>query len=346
MATPGCERPRLAPAESSFDPALVAPSTQVWELLEALGEPPPVHRLGSVTAKRIDAGRKLVDEGRAPHPVTGKPGAKLSSYFFCGECHPGGKTTRHPAQFSDPEARLAFAVEKDLPLLAASTFAGIVNRESYFGGDHAERYLPPIEAGAGLAEAIRFCSVELARGREPEPWETEAILAYFWSLEWSLSDLGYTGADLAEMKRRSLNPSEHLALIAEIRERFPAAATATYGEVPANPADGYPVDRSPSPDNGRAIWERACLNCHDAEGASEHYFGDKASTWNSLRERFDSGEPSAYHLIRVGTFPEKAKGSWMPNFPIEKLADAQIEDLRAYVESRAEESRAGKEKDQ
>lgn len=303
-----CEDPQLRLNPSAFDPTKVNDSTPVREVLLGLGKEPNHLPPAAPTEEQIEAGKALTAKGQAE--LLG--GKKLSAYFYCLDCHG-----------SSPDQRLP-----------ASPFAGLVNREIFFNGAAADRYGASSKAQTNLEEAIQFCSVEIARGRELENAEMDAVLAYLWSLELKISNLAYSGADLAELKRRSINPDERTAIAAELRDRFPVASTVTKGELPADPAEGYVIESAADPERGARIWSGTCLHCHGAEGASEHFFGDKVSTWKSLSEKFAiEGEDSLYHRLRNGTFDQETTAAHMPMFPIERLSDAEIEDLRAYIES-------------
>lgn len=339
LGSSGCERPRLAAAKSPVDPSFLVPEAQVSDVLIRLGATIPVQAPGQNGHEWIAAGKEIVHLGKSDHPETGVPGERISAYFYCADCHNSGREEADLATISDPLAKAKFAVERDLSLLPGSTFAGMVNRTSWYNGDYAKKYRfsPSVRAArTDLRKAIELCSRECSQGRNPEPWEMEAMMAYFWSLGWTLDDLGFTNADLAETKRRALNPEEHETLAAEIRSRFAAAAPATFGDLPADPVAGYAIERDPDPEAGGVVWEHSCLHCHGAEGASEHYFGDKLDTWTELARKFraPSGK-SLYGLIRIGTEPKEGKRPYMPNFTQEKLSDGQIEDLRAFIEKKA-----------
>lgn len=322
-----------------IDPTAISPETPVWELLVALGETAPEHIREGFTEAQVQRGYELVTSGKTPHPETGILTERLSAYFYCTDCHTSVREESSLRSLSDPEAKIAYATENGLPLLPGTTFAGIVNRSSWYNGDYARKYRfsPSVRrARKSLTAAIILCTEQCSQGRSPETWEVEAMLAYFWSLQWKLGDLGLRGADIAEWKRRAINPDEHETLRQEIRARFVSASPATFGAMPEDPVAGYQVDSPPSPDRGKQVWERTCLHCHGAEGASEHFFGDKEATWKSLSRKFrTASSKSVYGYLRLGTHPEDEKKAYMPNYTRERLSDQQIEDLRSYIEERA-----------
>lgn len=341
-----CEKPQLASREPSLDVTKISEESSVSDLLHALGDPQPAHKLQQTSPEMVETGRQLVFTGKANNPGSGIPGERISHYFYCTDCHNTVREDPDLANLGDPAAKLAYAREHDIPLLQATTFAGIVNRESWYNGDYAKKYklsLAVRAARSDLKKAIELCSRECSQGRDPEGWEMNAMLAYFWSLQWTIGDLGYTATDLSELKRRAINPDEHASLIGEIKSRYALASPATFGSIPEDPKAGYPTDREPDLEAGQAIFELSCLHCHGADGASEHYFGDKPDVWESLDRKFGTpSEKSVYGYLRLGTHPEKDKHPYMPNYTKERLSDTQIEDLRAYIGAKA---RADQEKE-
>ena len=337
-----CQRPQLSKPRPAIDPSQITEGMAVLDLLLLLGEEKPEHYLDQPSEKLIEVGKEIIFTGKTTHPETGQETVRISDYFYCTDCHTTSPETSNLSSVADPVARLDFLQEQEQPLVPGSTFAGMVNRETWYNGDYAKKYRfsPSVQAARNnLRKAIELCSRECSQGRDPESWETEAMLAYFWSLQWKVADLGFTGADLAELKRRALNQAEHAAITEDIRNRYAIAAPATFGEMPEDSKAGYPVEREVDVEKGRIVFQRSCLHCHGADGASEYFFGDKVATWEKLARRFQSpSKKSLYGLIRLGTKPEKDKRPYMPNFTKERLSDEQIEDLRAYIEKQTGES--------
>lgn len=308
--------------------------TPVAEVLGFLGEGEFPHSVPTSDEEIIREGATLVFEGRL---TNGKRGTTplISHYFRCTDCH---NTVREDPliSLSDPEQRLAYALEKDLPLLPASSFAGIVNRETWFNGDYLD-LIDPIPGGSSarssLTEAIDFCARVFARGRSLEEWEAKAILSYFWTLQWKVKDLDLTGEELADWKRRSLISADRAALVSEIQSRFVFRSPATFGDLPTDPESGYSIDREPDPLVGRMVFQQGCLHCHDpAEGAADTYFRDSDKFHRELSLKFlQDSEDSVYGHIRRGTFQVGAEGLYMPRFSTERLSDFQIESLKTYL---------------
>ncbi|MAS92592.1 MAG: hypothetical protein CMO55_05285 [Verrucomicrobiales bacterium] len=335
-----CEKPRLAERGPALDVTTISETTPVSELLKSLGDPAPSHEVQATSPELVEAGKQLIFTGKATNPLTNEIGERISAYFYCSDCHNTVREDSDLANISDPAAKLAYARENEIPLLQGSTFAGVVNRESWYNDDYAEKYklsLAVRAARSDLKKAIELCSSECSQGRAPEGWEMNAMLAYFWSLQWTIGDLGYTATELSELKRRALNPDEHATLISELKSRYAQSSPATFGKMPEDATAGFPTNREPDLEAGEAIWNLSCMHCHGADGASEHYFGDKEDTWKSLSRKFGSdSKKSVYGYIRLGTHPEDGKQPYMPNYTKERLSDSQIEDLRAFISSKAD----------
>ncbi|MDF1658320.1 MAG: cytochrome c [Verrucomicrobiales bacterium] len=323
-----CEEPRLSSREKNFDPAGVSDATSLQELLAGLGVNLPTQPPDSIADGQVDDGRALVFQGRLPD----REDQKLSAYFYCADCHSTERETHNLAEYNDPLAKLAYAIEKDIVMLPAPSLAGIVNREGYFQSESAERFGAEKAVLNDLPAAIQFCSTTIARGRELDETELEAILAYLWSLEWRIGDLGFRGADLAELKRRALNPDEHRLIAEELKALYPLFTQSTVGVIPEDSFAGFDRKTDPDLESGAAVWLRSCIHCHGAGGASEHYFGDKPSTWRALQNAFREG--LLYEHLRQGTFSKESRTAHMPSFSREKLSDAQVENLRAYIETK------------
>ncbi len=310
-------------------------ATPVAEVLIYLGERPPAHYVPDPAEGQIRAGEQLVLEGR----LRGESGAatpRLSAYFRCTDCHNVQREDPDLTDLADPDAKLAYAVEHGIPLLQASTFAGMVNRESWYNGDNSRKHwysLGVLKARSSLKGAIEHCCSHCAQGRKPEDWEMEAMLAYFWSLQWTIGDLGITAETLADWRRRAAPGADHEELIAEIKSHYATRSPATFGTMPDDAEQGFPMDRDPDPAIGEQVFRTACLHCHDpAEGAAETWFRDDERTRAYFKRRFPLGtRSSVYGHIRLGTRPDRDEKLYMPNFTMERLSDYQIESLRAFL---------------
>ncbi|MFT5469941.1 MAG: mono/diheme cytochrome c family protein/predicted Ser/Thr protein kinase [Verrucomicrobiales bacterium] len=327
-----------SPDAAGFVPPAAAEwsaETPVMHVLAALGDDLPAHFVANPDPDTVQTGRDLAYNGKAIGP-DGQMSARISAYFVCTDCHNTSRETRSLVSISDPLENLAYAVEHDIPLLQGTTFAGIVNRESWYNDGYASKYKfsPTVQlARKSLRKATLLCAQECSQGRELEEWEEQAILAYYTSLQWTLGDLDLTGAELADLKRRALDSKNHQQLLADLRSRYALKSPATFAEGPADPKAGFPVSIAPDPSRGEQVWRQSCLHCHGAEGAGD-YFKDEPDGYAKLARKFPTpSKKGLYGLIRLGTHPEEGKRLYMPNFTRERLSDQQIEDLRAFFEA-------------
>ncbi|MEM1441161.1 MAG: cytochrome c [Verrucomicrobiota bacterium] len=322
-----CEEPESAAGiATDRNPASISDATPLEDFLLLVGAETKPRPAGSQDPGLAEAGRNLIYEGRLPSAE----GQRLSEYFYCADCHSSEREMAILNSEGSASEHLDFAVAKELALQPAPSFAGVSNRLGFFESEMAKTLDPPKEANSSLEGAVQFCATTIAKGRELNPVEVQSVIAYLYSLEWRIGDLGFRGADLAELKRRALNPREHRFIREEMLQRFPARTIATPGEPPSDPLAGYSIEETPDPSRGNEIWAQACLQCHDAEGASPHFFGDRDSTYRKLLSLFEDG--TVYRYIREGS--GAGSGIQMPSFPKEKLGDKEIEDLRAFIRNR------------
>ena len=307
---------------SSSPPFAVTNETTVSDFLESLGLETKNSPPGADDPGLIKAGEELVLTGRLPNAS----GQRLSSYFYCADCHHSHR--EHSELRPIPERDfLEHAVANDLPLLPASSFAGITNREGHFKNEIAALYEPTDAAQLNLEDAVQFCSTEIARGRRLNAVEMQALLAYLHSLEWRINDLGIRGADLSELKRRAINPREHRKIGEDISSRFPSQVIASVDREDNSSETLTALD--PNPQRGQQIWSAACLHCHGAEGASQHFFSNRKSTWKKLAVLVEDGSVARH--IRGKTETKNDSVVVMPPFPLEKLSQKDIKDLETFL---------------
>jgi len=113
--------------------------TPVQELLFTLTGSRSQHYIENLTEDQILAGETLVRNGR----LKGSKGAstpRISHYFQCPDCHNAVREDAVLTDISNPAAKLGYTVGNDIPLLQGSTFAGTVNRESWYNDDYARKY--------------------------------------------------------------------------------------------------------------------------------------------------------------------------------------------------------------
>ncbi len=174
---------------SSLKKVIFSKETSVYKVLTSLGQPIVKHQLDSTSAQLIQTGKELVTQGYSTNP-NGRKSKRISKHFVCTSCH---NTQREDPDLRDalnPESRLQYCKENDLPFLQGTTLWGIVNRESWYNDDYIQKYGDLVtKARYDLKEAVQLCAKECSQGRVLKQWEEKAILAYLWSIEIKLSDL-------------------------------------------------------------------------------------------------------------------------------------------------------------
>ena len=305
--------------------------SKLSETLFSLGFTKPNHFINYST-EQVEQGKELVYEGRTIGP-DGKQSRFISKYYNCLSCHNTVKEDPNPA-VSDPEARLDYAIQNDIPFLQATTFRGIVSRESFYNGDYEKKYGDLVEpARNNLREAIQLCAVQCAQGRKLESWELEAILAYFWTIDYTLAELNLSDDELFQLNYASERGRERQA-IDLLRTKYLKASPATFVSAPQNLKKGYEAKGSSS--RGKEIFERSCLHCHEPDGVSSASFHTDFSFDFLERTFYKNKSISFYSLIRNGTYAMPGHRPYMPNYSKERLSDKQVEDLRAYNELKAQ----------
>jgi mono/diheme cytochrome c family protein len=309
-----------------LDHAITVKSDAVAETLYALGEPKPEHFMENITPELIKQGEEIVTEGKT------KGGTYVSKYFVCTSCH--NIEMEDPELWkSDPQARLLYAKENDIPFLQGTTFYGIVNRETWYNDDYVKKYGSLVEpARHSLKNAIQLCSKECSQGRYLEDWELNAVLAYLWSLEYDFSDIRATD----ELKSRiSANDGDKVQLIKDIKKYYLLKSPATFPGLPKDKAVGYEGFEG-DPENGKLVYELSCQQCHKSRGVASVVFDDSKSTFKMFENNITKNtDLSIYEIIQHGTYPYKGHKAYMPLYPEQRMNKQMIEDLRAYIEQEA-----------
>ncbi|MCB0643520.1 MAG: c-type cytochrome, partial [Phaeodactylibacter sp.] len=238
---------------------------------------------------------------------------------------------------SDPEARLDFVRQKNLPFLQGTTFKGIVNRESWYNDDYVKKYGDEKikKAHNNLREAIQLCAVECSQGRPMDDWEIESVLAYYWSLQFTLGDLGLQADDLARLNREKDQTDRQAALRQWLRSYYNTKSPAHFFDAPSDKAAGYP-GLVGDPEKGKWIYELSCLHCHKPDGVSHYILDESKLSFRHIEKMIDKNSHfSLYQIIAYGTYAIPGHRPYMPHYPEERMSKQQVEDLRAYVEFKA-----------
>lgn len=312
------------------------PETPVQEVLAYFGQENPKHSLAEATDQMtlVKRGEDIILRGKTISP-SGKKSKFVSKHYVCTSCH--NLTQEDPTLTSrDPEKRLDYAIEQDLPFLQATTFHGIVNRESWYNDDYFKKYGALVKpAQESLKEAIQLCATECAQGRLLEDWEMEAVLAYYWSLQFELGDLEMGTEGLEKLKRLALDKNSQAEAVKLIKSFYMQTSPATFSDPPPDKSKGY-EGLTGNAERGKSIYSRSCLHCHKAGGVSKYTLDNGKLSLRHLRKKIpQDSHMSLYQIIRYGTYALPGHRPYMPHFTLERMSNQQVEDLRAYIEQGA-----------
>lgn len=311
--------------------SIATAETPVAEALIGLGEAPLPHyvRVDSALARK---GEEIVLTGRTTD-AKGKRTSFVSKYYSCTSCH-NIEQEDPDLRFSDPEARLPYVKEKGLPFLQGTTFRGIVNRESWYNDDYVKKYGDEkIEiAHEDLRASIQLCAVECSQGREMEDWEIEAVLHYYWTLQYTLGDLGLTEENLDRLNREGEDATRQPALREWLRGFYGQTSPAHFYDAPADKRVGYDGLVGDA-GRGKDLYELSCLHCHKPGGVSHYVLWDDRLSFRHLRKMIPKDSHfSIYQIVAYGTYAIPGHRPYMPHYPAERMSKQQVEDLRAYIE--------------
>ncbi len=310
-------------------------NTPVAEVLEQLGAELPDHNVRTdVAGASVEAGRLLVTEGIAPKPTGGRT-SRQSVHFVCTSCHNVVKEDPD-LRYADPEARLTYAAENNLPFLQGTTLYGAVNRVSFYNGDYEKKYGDLVrDARDNIRGAIALCATECAQGRELQDWEMESIMAYLWTIDLKLSDLNMPENALAEIDAALNGRGDETAAANTLQSYYLDHSPATFTTPPPNRDEGYGLVGDAS--NGKLIYDLSCMYCHGERRYSFFNLDDSRFTFDFMQRHFNRyTRYSTYQVVRYGTSPMNGKKAYMPHYPLEKMSNQQVEDLKAYISQEAQ----------
>ncbi|MEM6965742.1 MAG: c-type cytochrome [Bacteroidota bacterium] len=319
------------PKEKSF--VEVEKTEAVAEVLKKLGDSPIQHQAKLIKGASAEVGEDLALYGIASKPGGGKT-KKQSRHFVCTSCHNTVKD-KPDLRVSDPQAKLEYAQEKGLPFLQGTSLYGIVNRTSYYNGDYDKKYGDLVKpARHNLREAIQLCAIECAQGRKLKNWEVESVLAWLWTMELKMLDLNLTDADYKTINAAINGNGDKTAAIELIKSYYQSGSPATFIAPPKDREKGYGLKGDPK--NGKLIYELSCQYCHKNKRYSYYNLDDSKFSLKHLNKHIaEYSRYSIYQVSRYGTPPMNGKKAYMPQYTQEKMSDQMMEDLRAYIESRA-----------
>ena len=308
-------------------------NTPVAEVLNTFGEPYPDHRVQDMSEATIKKGRDIVLKG-VYTTETGKKSRRQSRFFTCNNCHNMVKEDPD-LRVSDPDTRLDFALKNNLSFLQGTTLYGTVNKTGWYNGDYYKKYGELVRpANKSLKEAIQLCAQVCSQGRAMTTEEIDATLAYFWSLELRLGDLTLTNADWVKLKEAQKTASADADMVKWIKSFYLSGSPATFLETPEDKAKGYAINRKADPVRGKALFDLSCLQCHNQQGPSKYLKldHDKLSLGMLKRHITYHGHLGLYQIVRHGTYADAGHRAYMPHYTAERMSNAQLEDIRAYVE--------------
>ncbi|MCH2023927.1 MAG: cytochrome c [Saprospiraceae bacterium] len=315
----------------------ISDSDSVWDIYEKLGKI-KINRVNtSIEGVSIEKGRNLVLTGISTKKNGKGKTSPQSPYFKCISCH---NTKKEFDDLSDISAqkRLDYAEKNDLPYLQGTSFYGIINRVTFYNDDYQKKYghIPIIKASnTDIRQAIQLCATQCAQGRALEDWEIESVLAYFWSLELKIKDLKLNISDKTKIETAINNNKNNSEAIHLIDAKFWDKSPAHFAEERAYKAmDKSSLENVVRFKNGKLIYDRSCLYCHKNQRFS--FFNLDHSTFSFVNLMFrtkKAGMGSIHKITRHGTWPLAGNRAYMPLYPLEKLSEDQLDDLRIYIEN-------------
>jgi len=310
----------------------VSEDMKVTTLLQQLGEDLEAKKPNmDLAGVSVEAGETLFKEGFAKKPRGGKS-RKQSKHFVCTSCH---NVVREDPDLSvsDPQARLEYTDSKGLPFLQGTTMHGAVSRETYYNGDYDKKYGDLVKpARYDVRGAIQLCAVECAQGRSLKEWELESVLAYLWDIDITVGDLGLSASELAQIEDQTVADADKIELV---KSKYLLGSPAHFTPPPVDrkAGSGLPGDTA----NGKLIYDNSCLHCHYRGKYSYYHLDDSKLSFKQLSKLAGTYHRySIYQVTRWGVPSKAGKKSYMPQYPVEKLSNQQLADLRAYIDLRAD----------
>ena len=169
-----------------------------------------------------------------------------------------------------------------------------------------------------------------------EDWEIEAILTYYWTLQFNLEDLGFNETDLEKLKSETGEGNNSDSLKVWLRSFYNTKSPAHFYDAPPDKNKGY-EGLVGNPARGKEIYELSCLHCHNAEGVSHYILDNSPLSFRHLAGKINKNSHfSLYQIIAYGTYAIPGHKPYMPHYPEERMSKQQVEDLRVYVEMQAQ----------
>ncbi|BDS14745.1 c-type cytochrome [Aureispira anguillae] len=311
----------------------------LWAVYEKLGKIRFNAVNTSIKGVSAEKGRDIIFKGYSTkQDGTGKT-ANQSPYFKCTACHNNEKEFNDLSDIS-AQNRLDYAEKHDLPFLQGSSFYGLVNRKTFYNDDYQKKYghVPIIKASnTDIRKAIQLCAIQCSQGRELADWEIESILAYYNTIGLKIKDLNLSAEEKEQIETAiNSNTALHQA-VHTLEGKYLAKSPAHFADhqeyAPLSTAEKTDKERFK---NGKLIYDRSCLHCHEAKRYSFFSLDNSKLSFLNLLNRTKANTNGSIHKItRHGTWPLAGKRAYMPLYPTEKMSKDQLNDLKIYVENMA-----------
>ncbi len=302
----------------------------VQEVLIELNDEKPIHYLHQINQDSVQMGYELVHYGQ----LKDKSNKRISKFFVCTNCHNQVKEVEDLSKETADE-RLKYGIKNNLPFLPASTFFGQYNKQHWYNGDYSKKYGDLVKPTRDtLINAIQLCAVQCSQGRPMENWELRAILHYFKSLEYKISDLNFTPSELKQIQNNLGNNSP--STVKMIKTKYSDFNPATFGD----PYIKIDPNAKGNIENGKYIFDKGCLHCHQlGKDITAFEFDDNNLTFSFLEKKLKKhSNYSVPYIVRKGTYANSGKKQYMPQYPIEKMNNQQLIDLIVYIKSKAKKN--------
>lgn len=308
---------------------------KVLDVLAKLGDKTPIHYrdYNSLDSNKVKQGLDIFTQGFTIND-NGKKSKRQSKHFVCTDCH-NMQIEDPDLTKSNPETRLEYASKNNLKFLPGTTMAGTVNREHWYNDDYIKKYGElVVPANDTLKNAIHLCAVECSQGRALEDWEMEAMLQFFNSIGYTISDIKLNEQEISTINK-ALNTSEGKEKAVElIKSKYLNYSPAT--SLNPTPKNERKLGADGNPKIGEQIYELSCLTCHKEKGVTNYKLNKEKLTFNQLKYWADKHSlSSVYEITRKGTYAMPGYKPYMPNYTKERLSDEQLEDLMAYINQEA-----------
>lgn len=311
----------------------------LWAVYEKLGKIRFNAVNTSIDGVSAEKGKDIVFKGySAKQDGKGKT-AQQSPYFKCTACHNTVKEFDDLSNISS-QNRLEYAEKNDLPFLQGSSFYGLINRKTFYNDDYQKKYghVPIIKASnTDIRTAIQLCATQCAQGRTLEDWEIESVLAYYSSIGIKVKDLNLKPEEKKAIETAINEDKDLHEAVHTLEGKYLATSPAHF----ADHKEYTPITEAQKKDsksfkNGKLIYERSCLHCHGSERYSFFALDNSKYSFVNLLNRTKANKDGSIHKItRHGTWPLAGKKAYMPLYPLEKMSEDQLVDLKVFIENMA-----------